>query len=269
MCEAPVLIQPNFRKKFFLQVNALAYGVGIILSQEGEIITPSLEKRHKPALHPIAFYSAMFTPTEQNYNIYNRELLAVMKALYHWHPYLAWTKEPFTILTNHANLTYWKAPRKLDRRYTHWHADLEEYDFKMVHTLGNTNGPADALSCPPGTDKGENNNQDVIMIPPHQIRMAITLESPSDQFLRNILQETHNHPTTGHPRRDETIRKIRELYQWPKMNQWIKDYIKGCATCQQNKIQTHKKKTPLFGITMTPDMKPFSQIALDLIMGLP
>ena len=40
-----VLIQPNFEKKFFLQVDALAYGVGAILSQEGEITTLSLEKR--------------------------------------------------------------------------------------------------------------------------------------------------------------------------------------------------------------------------------
>ena len=53
------------------------------------------------------------------------------------------------------------------------------------------------------------------------------------------------------------------------MNQWITNYIKGCATCQQNKIQTHKKKTPPFGITMTPDAKPFSQITMDLITGLP
>ena len=44
MCEVPVLIQPNFEKKFFLQVNASAYDVGAILSQEGEITTPSLEK---------------------------------------------------------------------------------------------------------------------------------------------------------------------------------------------------------------------------------
>jgi hypothetical protein len=44
MCEAPVPIQPNFEKKFFLQVDALAYSVGAVLSQEGEITTPSLEK---------------------------------------------------------------------------------------------------------------------------------------------------------------------------------------------------------------------------------
>ena len=88
----------------------------------------------------------------------------------------------------------------------------------MVHIPGSTNGPADALSCPPDADKGENDNQDIVMIPPHRIRTAITLESPSDQFLRNVLQELHDHPTAGHPRRDETLRKVRELYQWPKMN---------------------------------------------------
>ena len=139
----------------------------------------------------------------------------------------------------------------------------------MVHIPESTNGPADALSHPPGTDKGENDNQDIIMIPPHRIRTTITLETPSDQFLRNVLQELRNHPTTGHLGRDETLQKVKELYQWPKMNQWIMDYVKGCATCQQNKIQTHKKKTPIFGIMTTPGMKPFSQIALDLIMGLP
>ena len=184
-------------------------------------------------------------------------------------PYLAWTKEPFTILTDHANLTYWKAPRKLDQRHARWHADLEEYDFEMVHIPGSTNGPANALSCPLGTDKGENDNQAIVMILPHRIRTAIMLESPSDQFLRNVLQELHDHPTAGHPGRDKTLRKVKELYQWPKMNQWITDYVKGCATCQQNKIQTHKRKTPPFRITTMPDMKPFSQIAMDLIMGLP
>jgi len=64
MCAAPVLIQPNFNKKFFLQVDASAYGMGTVLLQEGNFTTPSLEKQTKPTLHPIAYYSATFTPTE-------------------------------------------------------------------------------------------------------------------------------------------------------------------------------------------------------------
>jgi hypothetical protein len=46
----------------------------------------------------------MFMPTEWNYDIYEWELLAMMKALLHWQPYLGWTKFPFTIITDHANL---------------------------------------------------------------------------------------------------------------------------------------------------------------------
>ena len=89
MCVAPVLKQPNFKKKFYLQTNASAYGVGAVLSQEGDIPTTSaLSKHQKPVLHPVAYYSATFIPAEQNYNIYERELLAVMKALTHWQPYL-------------------------------------------------------------------------------------------------------------------------------------------------------------------------------------
>jgi hypothetical protein len=114
MCTSPVLTQPDFDKRFFLQTDASAYGVGAVLSQEGEL-TPSLAKRQKPTLHPISYYSATFTPTEHNYDIYERELLAIMKSLAHWCPYLGWTKHPFLILTDHANLQYWKSPKNLNR----------------------------------------------------------------------------------------------------------------------------------------------------------
>jgi hypothetical protein len=101
MCAAPVLQQPDFERRFFLQVDASAYGVGAILSQEGrqfDISKISPSTAAKPKLHPIAYYSVTFTPTERNYNIYERELLAVMKSLMHWRQYLGWTKEPFTVL---------------------------------------------------------------------------------------------------------------------------------------------------------------------------
>ncbi len=79
----------------------------------------------------------------------------------------------------------------------------------------------------------------------------------------------HDHPTAGHLGRDETIRKANEILPWTGMRQWIADYVKGCATCQQNKILTHKKKTPLYRITTKEGTLPFQQIAMDLITGLP
>ena len=98
---------------------------------------------------------------------------------------------------------------------------------------------ADALSRPVGTDKGDDNNENIVMIPPHHIRTAITIEKPSNDFLRGIMTQVHDHVTAGHPGRDETLRKAQELYRWPRMKEWIADYVKGCAICQQNKILTH------------------------------
>jgi hypothetical protein len=83
MCSSPVLTQPNFERHFYLQADASAYGMGTILSQEGKT-SPTLAKRAKPVTHPIAYYSATFTPTERNYDIYKWELLAIMKSLVHW-----------------------------------------------------------------------------------------------------------------------------------------------------------------------------------------
>ena len=79
----------------------------------------------------------------------------------------------------------------------------------------------------------------------------------------------HDHPMAGHPGRDETIRKATQICSWVGMHQWISNYVKGCANCQQNKIITHQKKVPLYRIMTNKDALPFQQIAMDLITGLP
>jgi len=173
------------------------------------------------------------------------------------------------ILTDHTNLTYWKSPQNLNRCTTCWHADLQEYDFEIKHIPGNTNIPADALSQPPGVDQGENDNQRIIMIPLSRVHTTITIDKPTNEFLRSIMTYTHDHVTVGHPGQDETIRKTKEIYQWPGMNDWIAGYVKGCTACQQNKIIMQQKRIPLYGITVPHDACPFQQIAMDLIMGLP
>jgi len=193
-------------------VDASRFGMGAVLSQEGEHTTPTLVKWLKPTLYPIAYYSATFTPTEWNYDIYEWELLAVMKSLHYWRPYLGWMKEPFTILTDHINLTYWKSPQNLNRCTTRWHANLQEYNFKIKHISDNTNIPTDTLSWPPSVDQGKNNNQSITMIPPSCVCTAITIAKPTNKFLQSIMLHTHNHVTAGHLGHDETIRKTKEIY---------------------------------------------------------
>jgi hypothetical protein len=135
-----------------------------------------------------------------------------MKSLAHWQLYLGWTKEPFTILTNHANLQYWKAPRNLNWRTARWHVDLQEYDYEIQHVLGKANIPADVLSRPPGADQGEKDNQQITILPPHRfVNMIRTEEEPSVDQKKALMLLTHDHPTAGHPRRDEMIRKAKKF----------------------------------------------------------
>jgi len=51
---------------------------------------------------------------KQNYEIYDKELLAIVEALAKWRQYLLDAKEPFEVWTNYKNLKYFKKPHKLN-----------------------------------------------------------------------------------------------------------------------------------------------------------
>jgi len=97
-------------------------------------------------------------------------------------------------------------------------------------------------------------------------RLVVPLD---DTLKRKILRQLYNHWGASHPGWDKTIRRVQRQYFWPSQRAWIEQYIKGCATCQQNKNLTHVTKAPLYKITIPDDAPPFTQIALDLITGLP
>ena len=60
VCLKPILRQPDYTKQFLLSTDVLAYSMGAILSQEGEI-NP---RTHKPIQQPIAYYLATFNSAE-------------------------------------------------------------------------------------------------------------------------------------------------------------------------------------------------------------
>ncbi len=243
--------------------------MGAILSQVAEACNTPLTKNSKPKLHPLAYYSTTFLPAERNYNIYERELLAMMKALAHWHHYLGWTKHPFIILTDHTNLQYWKAPKNLNRRTARWHVDLQEYDFEIHYIPGKTNTGPDILSRPLNVDQGKEDNQSITILPPAMFINQVTLSQPAEMRKRDLMMLVHDHPTAGHPGRDETLWQAQKHLKWEGMKAWIADYIAGCAICQQNKNLTHQPRISLYHITTLEDTLPFQQIAMDLITGLP
>jgi len=85
-------------------------------------------------------------PAEQNYKIYNKELLTIVEALTKWRQYLLDAKESFEVWTDHENLKYFRGPHKLNGRQAQWYLKLQDYDFTLKHILGKTNTKANILS---------------------------------------------------------------------------------------------------------------------------
>jgi Integrase zinc binding domain len=92
---------------------------------------------------------------------------------------------------------------------------------------------------------------------------------PYQGLKRKLMNMWHEGSINGHLRWDETISRINKEYFWPGARTWITEYIKSCATCQQNKNLTHHIKPLMFRIPSVISAKPFSHIAMDLITGLP
>ena len=164
--------------------------------------------------NPVAYYSATFTPTERNYDIYERELLAILKALEHWRPHLAATEIPVTVLTDHANLTFWKNPRKVNRRVARWFATLQDYNLLIKHVPGKLHAAPDMLSRPPGTDRGELDNQDVTLLSPDSfIRLTLEEDQEIIDLERSIVAAQKKHPKLlEHWRRTKQVSDRRASY---------------------------------------------------------
>jgi len=93
---------------------------------------------------------------------------------------------------------------------------------------------------------------------------------PADEDLRqNITAHYHDSLPGGHPGHLKTLKLIRRNYWWPRMTVFVKNYIAGCAICQQMKVNTHPSASSLFPIKAQTNALPFSQVTCDFITDLP
>ena len=95
---------------------------------------------------PVAFYSAKHTPAECNYDIHDKELLAIVKCLKEWHSELRGCSKPFEILTDHKNLEPFTVTKKLTERQVRWSEFLSQFNFQLSHRPGKEATVPDALS---------------------------------------------------------------------------------------------------------------------------
>ena len=211
----PILAHPELDKQFKLEVDASGFAEGAVL----------LQKKDDGKQHPVGYYSATLNAAERNYNIYDLELLAIVKALKHWRPLLAGDPHKIKVFSDHMNLKYWRDPQKISQCMAREVLKLSEYDLEIHHIKGTLNGHANTLSRRPDYDQGEEDNKDVVVLPDNLFVRASRLEWIEEEEPRRVFQVedmTKEHPT--YEQDEATLKPWVDPHHLRKINgTWYKD----------------------------------------------
>ncbi|QRW13671.1 Retrotransposable element Tf2 protein [Ceratobasidium sp. AG-Ba] len=301
---APVLIQPDPEKQYFLECDASDYATGAVLSQIGP----------DEKMHPVGFLSKSMNEHERRYTIHNKELLAVIRAFKLWRHLLEGTEKPVIVLSDHKNLEGWKTNVELRGRVARWQEVLSRYNFRIFHIPGRKNGKADILSRLRKL-RPEGGGESSALLPENLFIQAITpdhdlerliqeayiadeytqkvikaLEEnekvkhwewedgllrykgkiwiPNNKSIRKLVIESrHDSLAAGHPGQFRTYELLNRKYIWSSMKKSVNEYVANCESCIRNK---HSNQVPpgLLNPIEAPD-KPWEEITFDLITQLP
>ena len=167
--QAPVLRHYDSEDPIVLECDASDYAIAGIISQydrEGE-------------LRPIAFYGRTMIPAELNYDIYDKELLAIVESFRLWRQYLEGAKYTIQVFTDHNNLQYFTTTKQLSRRQARWSERLANFDFIITYRPGRLGAKPDAITRRPDVYPKKEFQNDVnsinkrILIPPEQLRAVV------------------------------------------------------------------------------------------------
>lgn len=159
--EAPVLVMPDMDAPFRVEADASDFAMGAILSQ----------KDASGDWRPVAYFSKALQPAERNYDIHDKELLAVVRALETWRPYLEGNPHIIDIFSDHRNLEFFMTSRDLNRRQARWSIFLNRFNFVIHHRPGRLSSGPDELSrrADHEVPAGAQDNTDLHILPPHRV----------------------------------------------------------------------------------------------------
>ena len=130
----PALAQFDPDRETVLETDASGYAVAGCLSQYDDV----------GVLRPVAYFSKKMDQHQVNYEIHDKELLAVVLCLKEWDAELR-SVQNFKVITDHKNLEYFTKPRLLGERQMRWALLLGKYNMEIVYRPGKENVRADAL----------------------------------------------------------------------------------------------------------------------------
>jgi len=106
-----------------------------------------MSQLHEDGLwHPVAYFSKTMAPAECNYEIHDKEMLAIIRSLSHWRAELEEVEERIRIYTDHKALEYFMTTKQLTARQARWAEILSQFFFTIMYQSGKDNLKADVLS---------------------------------------------------------------------------------------------------------------------------
>ncbi|WVZ49483.1 hypothetical protein U9M48_000841 [Paspalum notatum var. saurae] len=192
----PVLQMPDFDMPFTVDCDASGVGFGAVLHQ---------------GTGPLAFFCRPFAARHLKLAAYEWELIDLVQAVRHWHPYL-WGRT-FVLRTDHYNLKYLLDQRVSTVPQHQWISKLFGFDFTVEYRLGRLNTVVDALSrrdaelllLPEGAACRREAAACALSNPSYALIDDIrttTKENPDAQLLTRRLQDVRDPVFTGHVWRD-------------------------------------------------------------------
>lgn len=95
--------------------------------------------------HPFALFSCKMVPSEINYPVHDKEMLAILSLLKEWQNHLNNATFPLTIILYHKSLEYFKTPCRLNQHQSQWYHDLALYKYKIEYKRVQVNFIVDML----------------------------------------------------------------------------------------------------------------------------
>ncbi|KAI2644393.1 Transposon Tf2-6 polyprotein [Labeo rohita] len=276
---APILVTPDPSRQFVVEVDASEVGVGAVLSQR----SPTDDR-----MHPCAFFSHRLSPAETNYDIGNRELLAVKLALEEWRHWLEGSGVPFIVWTDHKNLEYIRTAKRLNSRQARWALFFGRFDFTLSYRPGPKNINPDSLSRI--FDRSDRPSTPKCIFPEALIVSTLTWEVESKvetalqgvtppvgcppnrlfvpEGLRSeVIQWGHCSNVACHPGVNHTTHLVKQRFWWPFMARDVRSFVLACSVCATGKTSNRPPDGLLQPLPIPS--RPWSHIALDFVTALP
>ncbi len=186
MTEASILRHFDQNRETILETDSFDYVNDDILSQYDD----------EETLHPMIYYSKNLSPAECNYEIYDKKLLAIIRAFEHWRPELELTELFIKMFTDHQALTPLMEDKELSRRQMRWVQKLVDFNFKIMYRPGKQNIKVDALtrradSVPRSSENERCRYQRTTILTPNRMEIADLEEKENDESIYRLILEAN------------------------------------------------------------------------------